>query len=79
MEQLVPKKKDLKDKCFIALIVIAAIFLTIVLVILTMSMGMSVLQQSPVGSMASSLGLLLIAGVWYGAYYLINSRSVEYE
>lgn len=79
MEQLVPKKKDLKDKCLIALIVIAAIFLTMVLGILTMSMGMSAQQQSPVGSMASSLGLLLIAGVWYGAYHLINSRSVEFE
>lgn len=81
MEQLVPKKKDLKDKCLIALIIVAAIVLTIVLGIITMSLSFQPQgqQPSPVTSMASSFGLLFIAGVWYGAYYLINSLSVEFE
>lgn len=82
MEQLVPRKKDLKDKCIIALIIIAAIILTMVLGTLTLSLlfGPSNGQRLlPIASMASSLGWLAIAGVWYGAYYLINSFNVEYE
>ena len=73
IEYMIKKQRDVKDKLVVAGTVVLALILTVVLFVLMMAMVSSGV------SIASSIGLLLIAGVWYGAYLLINSRSIEYE
>lgn len=82
MEHLVPKKKDNKDKLIIALIIAGGVVLTLVLFAVMMAIAFamaSAAQQSSGGGMVFSIGLLLVAFMWYGAILLINSRSIEYE
>lgn len=73
IEYMIKKHRDVKDNLIIAGTIVLALILTIVLFLLIM-----ILMSSGV-NIASSIGLLLIAGVWYGAYILMNSRNIEYE
>lgn len=83
MEYLIKRKRDVKDNILVALIILAAAVLTVVLLavlfILSMSFAGSQEGAGQFSSMFFGLGLLLIAGMWYGAYILINHRSIEYE
>ena len=73
IEYMIKKQRDVKDNLVVAGTVVLALILTVVLFVLMMAMVSSGVN------IASSIGLLLIAGVWYGAYILKNSRSIEYE
>ena len=73
IEYMIKKHRDVKDNLIVAGTIVLALVLTIVLFLLIM-----ILMSSGV-NIASSIGLLLIAGVWYGAYILMNSRNIEYE
>lgn len=65
LEYIVKHKRDGKDYCVISFIILAAVILTFVLFLFNRFLF--------------GLGLLLIAGVWYGAYLLIQTRNIEYE
>lgn len=71
MEYLLSRKKDSRDMMIIAAIIAAGIFLTLVFLFL-----MIAFMNIPG---LSSLGVLLIAGVWYGAVILIRRRNIEWE
>ena len=68
-EYIVTKKKELKDYLITLLLIGAAIVLTFVFAMLTMMYSQYL----------SSIGLLLIVGVWWGALYLIKARNIEFE
>lgn len=65
-EHIVKHKLEVKD----ALIQVGACFLAMLLTILILPF---------IFGQLSFIALFLIAGVWYGAYWIIRSRSVEYE
>jgi hypothetical protein len=85
IEELVQKKKDAKDWLIIAWVIFGAIILSMILVWLMLAMRLSAMnaveqgQQAGIGSMFSSFGVFFIAAVWYAAYRIINTRSIEYE
>ena len=83
MEYLIKRKRDAKYNILSALLIFSALIVTIVLLFVTLALGMSMGSAdngaAQFSSMFSGIGLLLIAGVWYGAYILINRRSIEYE
>ena len=76
IEELVKKNKEAKDYILTALMVFGGIIFSIVLffalLLITPSFG-------AFSQIVGSLGLLLIAGIWYLVYLLNGSRSVEYE
>ena len=83
MEHLVKKQRTTADKVKIGLIIGGGILVTLVLLAVLFVFaaafagvdgGNAALRQ-----MIFTVGLLLIAGAWYGAYLLINGRSIEYE
>ncbi|MGN0163336.1 MAG: hypothetical protein ACI4EA_07125 [Candidatus Ornithomonoglobus sp.] len=82
LENLVPRKKDAKDKVIIALTVFGGIILTLFLFACMLGISFAAVtseQLQKISSMTFSIGLLLVAFVWYGAYLIINTRNVEYE
>lgn len=75
MEYLIKKKKTSKDYILTALIILAGIVFSVVM-----------LGVSFFGAMATktygtgfSIGLVLIVVGWYGVYLLLTMRNVEYE
>lgn len=74
IEYLIKRKKDGKDKTIIALLIIAAVLFTFFMLALTFF-----LMLRTGGSIGSSIGLVVIALGWYGAYLLITTRNVEFE
>lgn len=82
MEHLVQKKKDSKDKAIIVLLIFGGVALSLLLIMLMMSISLAAAANEnlrPYTSFTFSIGLLLVALVWYGVYKLVNMRSVEYE
>lgn len=82
LENLVPKKKDTKDKLFIALFVFLGIIVTIILFAAMFGLSLAAVNSAElqkISSMTFSIGLLMVALAWYGVYLLINMRNVEYE
>ncbi len=71
MEYLLSRKKDSKDIIIMAAIIAAGILLSLIVVLL-------ILMFVNVPGV-SSIGLLLIAGVWYGAVILMRRRNIEWE
>ena len=69
IEQMVKKDFESKDWIIIAALGVAAIFLSIFVFILVLG----IMPQ------LSTIGLLLIAGIWYGYYVLVTRRRIEYE
>ena len=78
LEHLVKKKKTTADKIQVALIIGAGVVVTFILSVAMFGFGI-VFSGTAISQMISTVGLLLIAGAWYGAYLLINGRSIEYE
>lgn len=72
MEYMIQRKRDTKDKLMIAGIILLAIILTFVLFFVMM-----VLAANKVNLF--SIGLLFVAGLWWGAVKLIGMRSIEWE
>jgi len=69
IEQMVKKDLESKDCIIIAALGVIAIFLSIFVFVLVIG----IIPQ------LSTIGLLLIAGIWYGYYILVTRRRVEYE
>ena len=69
IEQMVKKNFESKDWMIIAALGFAAVFLSILVFVL----ALGILPQ------LSTIGLLLIAGIWYGYYILVTRRRIEYE
>ena len=83
MEYLIKHKRETKDNIIIAAIAAAAVLLTIILLMVILVMGASMATSgngaAQFSSLVSGIGLLLVAGVWYGVIRLINQRNIEYE
>ena len=83
LEHLVKKKRTTSDKIQVALIIGAGVVVTLMLLTVMLVMGAAFAgmdgQNAMIRQMTFTVGLLLIAGAWYGAYLLINGRSIEYE
>lgn len=78
MEYMLKHKKEKKDILIIAGVIAAGVVLTCALLLLIFSVAY-VLAGSQISSFAFSVGFVLIALVWYGAYLLIGTRNIEYE
>lgn len=82
MEYLVAKKKDTKDRVLIALVIGAALVISLFLISVILIIGGAVAsggQGNIVSQMMFSIGLLLIFFAWYLVYMFIGTRNVEYE
>lgn len=64
MEKIVTRKKTIADKLIVFGVIMAIIILT------------PIVFMIPV---VGSMGLLVVAGMIYGGYYVITSRNIEYE
>lgn len=83
MEHLVQKQRTTADKVKMGFIIGGGVVLTLAL-LLVLFVAATVFQgidggNSAIRQMIFTVGLLLIAGAWYGAYLLISSRKIEYE
>lgn len=67
IEQLVAKADNAKEKAVKILIGAAAVILAVGLFILLLMYGLT------------PVGIVLAAGIFYGAYWLISEREIEYE
>ncbi len=76
IEELMPKNKDKNDRIFSASVILSGALITgfIIWFMIYMALVNNIATQFVI-----SLGPLTIAGVWYGVYYIFNSKSVEYE
>ncbi len=73
MEYMIKKQRDIKDNLLVGGIILLGVVLTIVLFMLIIALaGAGV-------SISFSIGLLLVAFLWYGAFKLISMRSIEWE
>ncbi len=82
LENLVPRKKDTKDKLIIGLTVFGGVIVTLLLFACMLGLSLAAVtseQLQKISSMTFSIGLLLVAFAWYGVYLIINTRNVEYE
>ena len=76
IEELVKKKKESKDYIFLGILIFTGILISVLLLVL---MLFGTLALGSMGQLAGSIGMLLVAGVWYAVFIIFNSRSVEYE
>ncbi len=76
IEELVKKNKEPKDYLLSVMLVLGGVCMTAFLLVLSLfaSQFLGAFSQ-----MSGTVGLLLIAGLWYLIYILHNSRSIEYE
>lgn len=82
MEYIVKKKKSTKDIALIALAAFAATILSIAVILGGLLIGIpkeGATQAQSVGSMFSGFSLLIVAAIWYGVYWVVNYRNVEFE
>lgn len=73
IEYMLKRKKDGKDIAIISVIVAAGVIITIAMIALMFALALTGV------SMAFSIGFVLVALMWYGAYLLISMRNIEYE
>ncbi|MCC8160394.1 MAG: DUF6106 family protein [Oscillospiraceae bacterium] len=78
LEYLVKKKKSGSQIAIVALIIAAGVILSVALFLVTYAAALY-LSGTEIGSFAFSIGLVLIALLWYGAYLLISMQNIEYE
>ena len=76
LEKLVKKRRDGKDYTILIALILVGLAVTVFFLFVILCL-FAILGAF--GQIAGSLGMLLIAGVWYGIYFIYNSRSVEYE
>ncbi len=75
IEYLITKKKDGKDYAILALLTLAAVALSAGILLLTFALMASGNDHG----LGSSVGLVVVALVWYAWYLLKSMRNVEYE
>lgn len=73
MEYMVKKKKEGKDIAIVSVIIFFASLITIAGLLAIMAFSAQGI------SFAFSLGLVLLAFIWYGVYVLIGMFNIEYE
>lgn len=78
LEYLIKRKTDGKQKAVIAAVIAAAAVISLALLYLILGFGY-MLAGTPYGSFVFSIGFVLIAFAWYGAYLLINMQRIEFE
>ena len=71
------KKKTGGQKAIIAVIIFAAIIVSLALLLLIFATA-TALSGTQFGSFSFSIGLVLIAFAWYGAY-LYSMQNIEYR
>ena len=76
IEELVKKNKEAKDYVLTALMIFLGIIISIVFFFALLLFAPSFGAFSQI---VGTIGLLIIAGIWYLIYLLNDSRSVEYE
>ncbi len=80
MEYLVKKKKTTADMLKIAAIILGAVIVSLVILFLMLAAAVSMGgTANEWRSMVFGIGMLLVAGAWYGAYLLMNFCNIEYE
>lgn len=78
MEYMLKHKKDTKDMLIIAAVIAAGVILSVIMLIAIFAAAYA-LAGNQISSFAFSIGFVLIALIWYGAYLLIGTRNIEYE
>lgn len=78
LEYMIKKKKTGGQKALIALIIAAAVLLSGVMLVVIYFLAYA-MAGTQWGSFSFSIGLVLIALMWYGAYLLISMQNIEYE
>lgn len=78
LEYLITRKKDGRQKAIIAAIIAGAVAVSAALFVLMFALAFAAVGTS-FGSFIFSIGLVLIALVWYGSYLLINMQNIEFE
>ena len=78
LEYILKKKKTGGQKAIIAVIIFAAIIVSLALLLLIFATA-TALSGTQFGSFSFSIGLVLIAFAWYGAYLLMSMQNIEYE
>ena len=78
LEYMIKKRKTGGQKAIIATVIAAGIVLSGAM-LLAIYAAAFVLAGTQYGSFAFSIGLVLIALLWYGAYLIISMQNVEYE
>ena len=80
LEYMVKKKKTAGQTALTALVCVLGVVLSFALLVFTFMISVSMQQAgTAIGQIASFIGLLLIAAVWYGVYLLITMQNIEYE
>lgn len=78
MEYMVKPPKSGRQKAVTALVIAAGIILSLVMVLIIYAAAFA-LMGTQFGSFAFSIGLVLIALMWYGVYLIIGMQNYEYE
>lgn len=78
LEYLIKRKTDGKQKAIIGGIIAAGVLVTMVLLYFILGFGYA-FAGTPYGSFIFSIGFVLIAFAWYGAYLVINMQRIEFE
>lgn len=76
IEELVKKRKTGKDYAILAVLIFGGVIMSILLLVAILFGSMMLGEW---GQITGSIGMLLVAAVWYAVYIINNSRSVEYE
>lgn len=80
LEYMVKKKKTAAQTALTALVCVLGVVLSFALLVFTFMISVSMQQAgTAIGQIASFIGLLLIAAVWYCVYLLITMQNIEYE
>lgn len=77
IEELVKKKREGKDYAILALLILVGLVISVLFLLFVIPYA--ILFLGGFSQIAGSIGMLLVAGVWYAVYLIYNSRSVEYE
>ncbi len=78
LEYMIKKKKTAGQIGIIALIVAAGLIISALMLVLIYACAIA-LQGTQISQFAFSVGFVLIALLWYGAYLLISMQNIEYE
>ncbi|MCH5210983.1 MAG: hypothetical protein J1F01_08490 [Oscillospiraceae bacterium] len=78
LEYIIKRKKTGAQKALVALVVAGGIAVSLALLAVIYGFALY-LSGTPYGSFTFSIGLVLIALLWYGMYLIISMQNVEYE
>ena len=78
LEYILKKKKTGGQKAIIAVIIFAAIIVSLALLLLIFATA-TALSGTQFGSFSFSIGLVLIAFAWYGAYLLMSMQKIDID